>query len=252
MDALTTEIDKLARGSWVRDQTGKWVDYTSHPVSHLFKPFSGSDNCDPTFSLEDDEDDAQLRSLEEELSSDPDGNEQTDQNPQESEVDRRRKGLQAKLERDYYVPPNPFYQRIEDLSPEHRELYENYTSAALEQMKNSRFYPGANLRYYQDRFMRLDQLNFTDEMMNRAKQLSMDVFKALLYLKAADDAYGGDSEFSPLMLKYGKELGEAEKQLKNVLDDVHLYLSRAVNKKAQNFFQPVYGSRPLAALARSI
>ena len=190
MDALTKKIDQLARGSWVRDSnTGKWENFTSDQSNKpsQFIPFSGSGDCNSRPSLEEG---AQLLSLEE-LFSDPDGkNEQTDQTPQESEVDRRRKGLQAELERDYYVPSNPFYRRIEDLKPEHRELYANYTSAALEQMKKSRFYPGANLRYYQDRFMRLDQLNFTDEMMNRAKHLSMDVFKALLYLKAADDAYG--------------------------------------------------------------
>ncbi len=245
MDALTRKINELVHGSWVIDpNTGRWVDY---PQSDQFIDFGGSgSDCDLRPSLED----VTPLHLLEKLLFDPDGkNEQTHQ---ESKVERRRKGLQAEFERNYYVPLNPFYQRIEDLSPEHRELYANYTSAALGQMKNSRFYPGANLLSYQDRFMRLDQLNSTVEMMARAKQLGMDIFKTLLYLKAADDAYGCNPELLSLKLKYRYELSDAKKQLENVLDGVRRYLSIAVNKKVQNFFKQGYSNHPLAALAIDI
>src|SRR3989338_3903218 len=176
----------------------------------------------------------------------------------EPEVERRRTGLKAKLEREYFVPANPFHQPIKDLRPEHKKLYDGYLKDAISRMERDIFFPSANLQDYQNRFARLNQLNSGEDMMARAKNLGMDVFKALLYLKAAHDAYGGYSDWLPvgkevLRQRFRDDLTDAKIQFERLLTQVQVYIGLAIERKMQNEFRPVYfgapvTSTPLAAM----
>jgi len=171
----------------------------------------------------------------------------------EAEIERRRTDLKATFEREYFVPTTPFHQTVRDLRPEHKKLYEGYLIDALSRMEHCLFFPSTNLQNYQERFSRLNQLTSSDDMMARAKNLGMDVFKALLYLKAAYDAYGGNSDWIPvdkevLRQRYRDDLTDAKIQFERLLTQVHVYVGKAIERKMQREFQPVYSNTPLAAM----